>query len=65
MARHVEISANGVREFQAQKGKHCCLDCVHCEQQGEVYRCRLMRGKNSMLDRRFPYDNTVCKDFSE
>jgi hypothetical protein len=65
MVKQIEVSAKGIRQFSTQKGKHCCQDCSNCEQQDGVYRCKLMRGKNSMLDRRFPYDNTVCKAFSE
>lgn len=65
MVKQIEISDKGLRQFTQQKGKHCCQDCSHCEEKDGVYRCKLLRGRNSVLDRRFPYDNTICKKFTE
>lgn len=70
MGKNKEYTQNGVREYYTTKGCHSCLDCVYCSQRTGVtgtviYECKKKRGKSSLFDRRFPYDNTSCKDFQE
>ena len=68
MAKNKEYTERGVREFYSVKGCHNCNDCknLHIVKDTEgqnVYICRKLIGKTSYLDRRFPYDNTKCKNF--
>ena len=70
MGKNKEYTEKGVREFYSVKGCHSCMDCVHCLTQLSFldvtpeYHCAIKIGKNTKYDRRFPYDNTKCKDFS-
>lgn len=71
MSKNKEYTEKGVREFYSLKGCHSCMDCVHCLAQMSIvdkktqYHCDIKIGKNTILDRRFPYDNTKCEDFKE
>ena len=66
MPKDKEYTSIGVREFYSVKGCHSCTDCKHFHQgHGDFSECLKKMGKNSVYDRRFPYDNTKCKDFQE
>ena len=70
MAKNKEYTEKGVREFYSVKGCNSCSDCgnllTKTDNTGKtVYICKKLIGKTSYLDRRFPYDNTKCKEFQE
>ena len=70
MSKNKEYTEKGVREFYSVKGCHSCIDCKFLIQmqsldRRQVYICGRLVGKTSFLDRRFPYDNTKCKEFQE
>lgn len=69
MPKNKEYTENGVREFYSVKGCNNCYDCQNLvssqSQFSTVYNCKAKKGKTSIFDRRFPYDNTKCKDFKK
>lgn len=70
MAKNKEYTEKGVREFYTVKGCHSCMECGHLihkfsTEGKDVYVCGKLIGKTNYLDRRFPYDNTKCKEFQE
>ena len=65
MPKNKEYSIHGVREFYSVKGCNSCLECEHIQVVNSAYCCRAKQGKSSNYDRRFPYDNTKCKSFSQ
>lgn len=70
MGKNKEYFNNGVREFYSVKGCNSCLECTHCltdlgETEGLLYHCAIKIGRSQKYDRRFPYDNTKCKDFQK
>lgn len=70
MAKNKEFMGTGWRQWQTIKGCHSCLECQHCNlhtdtKGGLVYKCDKFIGKTSNIDKRFPYDNTRCKEFKD
>lgn len=64
MAKNKEYTERGIREFYSVKGCNSCTECKFFHQgYGNFCKCLSLIGKNSSLDRRFPYDNTRCKNF--
>ena len=66
MPKNKEYTAKGVREFYSVKGCHSCTECRYFHMGvGDFCKCLKKIGKNSIMDRRFPYDNTKCEEFQE
>ena len=65
MGKVIEYSMKGLREIQKVKGCHSCFECRNLSYaDGRVDRqvCQA-RNKSCLNDRKFPYDNTRCKEF--
>jgi hypothetical protein len=62
MSRITEYSIRGVRTFYKEKGCHSCEDCKNLVHRDKVLCCSV-REKSCLNDRKFPYDNTKCKEF--
>lgn len=60
-----EYSTRGVREFRTVKGCHECFSCENLKKEHSGYYSCSVRNKNTLNDRKFPYDNTRCKEFEE
>ena len=71
MPKNKEYTERGIREFYSVKGCHSCTECGHFRtgydpiSMATVCKCAKKIGKNSKIDRRFPYDNTKCEEFQE
>ena len=58
-----EYSIKGVRDIRQVKGCNDCLSCRHIAGTSfSKYACKV-RGKSTLNDRKFPYDNTKCKEY--
>ena len=65
MSKQLEFTTRGVREIQRVKGCNSCVECVnltHIRNRVDCYACAV-RNKSCLNDRKFPYDNTRCKEF--
>ena len=65
MSRGREYSVRGVRDIPCVKGCNTCLECAnlsYMDGRSERYCCSV-KNKSVLNDRKFPYDNTRCKEF--
>ena len=64
MPKTIEYCTNGVREIPVKKECHSCWDCKYLVNMVDPsqYMCR-SRTLNNRYNKRFPYDNTRCKEF--
>jgi hypothetical protein len=66
MPKTVEYHKHGIREISEKKGCHSCWDCVHCRETFDptFYICNVgEKCLSSHTNRKFPFDNTKCKEF--